>query len=41
MADANIEDYIAYDSKKYYIDVINQIDGREAYLQIITTTVTK
>ena len=41
MADANIEDYIAYDSKKYYIDVINQIDGREAYLQIITPTVTK
>ena len=39
MKTADVEDFILYDSKKYYIDVINVVDGREKYLQIITTKV--
>mgnify|MGYP003649776071 CR=1 FL=1 len=37
---ADVEDYILYDSKKHYIDVINVIDGREKYLQVITSQTT-
>tara|TARA_R100001530_G_C4321449_1_gene155997 strand:+ start:7510 stop:7851 length:342 start_codon:yes stop_codon:yes gene_type:complete len=40
MATATVEDYIEMNSEKHYIDVINVVDGREKYLQIITTQVT-
>ena len=36
---ANVEDYLEYDSKKFYIDANNVIDGREKYLKVITTNV--
>jgi hypothetical protein len=39
MKEANIEDYLEYNSKKFYIDAINVIDGREKYLKVITTNV--
>lgn len=39
MNQANVEDYLQYDSKKFYIDAINVIDGREKYLKVITTNV--
>ena len=39
MKSATIEDYIQFESKKYYIDAINVIDGREKYLKVITTNV--
>jgi hypothetical protein len=39
MKSATIQDYIQFESKKYYIDTINVIDGREKYLKVITTNV--
>jgi len=39
MASASVEDYILYDSKKYFIDSINVTDGRKKYLKITTTNV--
>tara|TARA_R110000824_G_C15128428_1_gene668775 strand:+ start:894 stop:1235 length:342 start_codon:yes stop_codon:yes gene_type:complete len=39
MQTADVEDYIQFESKKYFIDAINVIDGREKYLQVVTTNV--
>lgn len=39
MADANVLDYIKHDNKNYYIDSLNVVDGREKYLQILTTQI--
>tara|TARA_R110000824_G_scaffold44223_3_gene128800 strand:- start:1415 stop:1756 length:342 start_codon:yes stop_codon:yes gene_type:complete len=39
MQTADVEDYIQFESKRYFIDAINVIDGREKYLQVITTNV--
>lgn len=39
MKDATIQDYIQFESKKFFIDAINVIDGREKFLKIITTNI--
>lgn len=39
MGSATIQDYIQFETKKYYIDAINVIDGREKFLKVITTNV--
>lgn len=39
MKSATIQDYILFESKRHFIDAINVIDGREKYLQVITTNV--
>lgn len=39
MATATVTDTISYDSTDYFIDFINVVDGREKYLQILTTQV--
>ena len=39
MKSATVEDYIFFEDKKYYINAINVIDGREKFLQVITTNV--
>tara|TARA_R100000781_G_scaffold26759_2_gene19851 strand:- start:6496 stop:6837 length:342 start_codon:yes stop_codon:yes gene_type:complete len=39
MSTANVEDYILYDEKKYYIDAIDIVDGRKKYLRVITSSV--
>ena len=39
MAQADVEDYIFFDSKRYFIDSINVTDGRKKFLKITTTNV--
>jgi ketosteroid isomerase-like protein len=39
MASSDVEDYIEFESNKHYIDMVNVVDGREKYLQIITSQV--
>ena len=39
MATVDVTDRIVYDNTDYFIDVINVVDGREKYIQIITTQV--
>ena len=39
MATASVQDYIEYNGKKHFIDLINVVDGREKYLQILTSQV--
>jgi len=36
---ATVEDYLGFEGKKYFIDAINVVDGREKYLQVITSNV--
>jgi len=35
MGSLNLQSRIDYDSKQYFVKVINQIDGRDAFLEII------
>ena len=39
MQNAGVDDYLLFETKKYYIDAINVIDGRQTYLQVITSNV--